>query len=375
LEFEIFEQLREKTFEARAAMQQTAVALAHLDVLVALTSLARDRGYCRPVLVGESVLNIVDGKHPVLDIVEPDGTFVPNDTVLDGERGMIQLITGPNMAGKSTYIRQNALLCIMAQIGSFIPARQATLGICDRIFARVGASDELSRGQSTFMVEMTETARILNQASERSLVILDEIGRGTSTYDGISLAWAIVEYLHDRIACRTLFATHYHELTDLSDMFDRICNLNVAVREQRDDIAFLHKIVPGAADKSYGIHVARLAGVPREVIKRAGDILKELEQTHIEATAHSGLETPNRKVVGGMQFSLFGPSDHPVVEELRTLDLDDLTPLDALKLVADWKASGMRKAEFEQERGLPEDAVRKAQDSVRKLPKGTADSE
>jgi len=343
LEYELFEQLREQTCEARVAMQQTAVALAHLDVLVSLASLARDRGYCRPVLVEEPVLNIVDGKHPVLDIVEPEGTFVPNDTAMDEERGMIQLITGPNMAGKSTYIRQTALLGIMSQIGSFIPAREATIGICDRIFARVGASDELSRGQSTFMVEMTETARILNQATKRSLVILDEIGRGTSTYDGISLAWAIVEYLHDRTGCRTLFATHYHELTDLADTFERINNLNVAVREQRDDIAFLHKIVPGAADKSYGIHVARLAGVPRAVIDRAGEILKELEQTHVEATAHSVELThspePKRKIVGRMQFSLFGPDDHPLVEKLRQLNIDDLTPLDALKHVAEWKAS------------------------------------
>jgi len=338
LEYEIFEQLREKVCETRVAIQKTAVALAHLDVLVALALLARDRGYCRPVLAEKPVLSIVDGKHPVLDIVEPAGTFVPNDTMIDTEHGMIQLITGPNMAGKSTYIRQTALLCIMAQIGSFIPARTATIGICDRIFARVGASDELSRGQSTFMVEMTETARILNLATERSLVILDEIGRGTSTYDGISLAWAIVEYLHDRTGCRTLFATHYHELTDLSETFDRICNLNVAVREQKDDIAFLHKIVPGAADKSYGIHVARLAGVPRDVIKRAGDILKELEQSHIETSAHSGQHQPKRKIVGRMQFSLFGPDDHPFVEELRKLNIDDLTPMDALKIIAEWKA-------------------------------------
>ncbi len=347
LEYDIFELLRERTSAARNVMQQTAVALANLDVLIGLASLARDRGYCRPVLVEDSVLNITDGRHPVLDALEPDGTFVPNDTVLDDVHGMIQLITGPNMAGKSTFIRQSALLCILAQIGSFVPAKTATIGICDRIFARVGASDELSRGQSTFMVEMTETARILNQATERSLVILDEIGRGTSTYDGISLAWAIVEFLHEKIGCRTLFATHYHELTDLSESFDRICNLNVAVREQNDDIAFLHKIVPGAADKSYGIHVARLAGVPRDVIKRAKEILEELEQTHVEATAHSVAvslqesqqEEPKRKTVGAMQFSLFGPEDHPIVEELRDIDVDGLTPLDALKLVADWKAS------------------------------------
>lgn len=364
LEYDLFERLREKTCEKRQSMQRSAAALAHLDVLVSLASLARERGYCRPKLLDEPVLNIVDGRHPVLDALEPAGTFVPNDANLDPQHGMIQLITGPNMAGKSTFIRQTALLAVLAQIGSFLPAKEATIGVCDRVFARVGASDEISRGQSTFMVEMTETARILNQATPKSLVILDEIGRGTSTYDGISLAWAIVEYLHDRIDCRTLFATHYHELTDLSETFDRICNLNVAVREQNDEIAFLHKIVPGAADKSYGIHVARLAGVPKDVISRARDILDELEQTHLEATAH-GIESHDLadtkfgdgadgridrgiveeivannkrvKAVGATQFSLFGPEDHPIVEEIRELDIDQLKPLDALKLLADWK--------------------------------------
>jgi DNA mismatch repair protein MutS len=229
----------------------------------------------------------------------------------------------------------------MAQLGSFIPAREAVIGICDRIFARVGASDEIARRQSTFMVEMTETARILNQATPRSLVILDEIGRGTSTFDGISLAWAIVEYMHDKIECRTLFATHYHELTDLSQTFDRICNLNVAVKEQNDDIAFLHKIISGSADKSYGIYVAKIAGIPKEVVKRAGEILDELEQTHVEATAHSVQtaiqEDAARKVLGTIQFSLFGQEDHPIFLELRDLDIDTLKPIDALRILANWK--------------------------------------
>ena len=240
-------------------------------------------------------MRIVDGRHPVLDVVEPEGKFVPNDTacgLAPGGGGSILLITGPNMAGKSTYIRQVALLTLMAQIGSFVPAREATIGIADRIFARVGASDELTRGQSTFMVEMTETARILNTATPRSLVILDEIGRGTSTYDGISLAWSVVEYLHEHVGCRTLFATHYHELTDLEKSLSGVKNLNVAVREWQDEVIFLHKIVDGAADKSYGIHVARLAGVPREVIERSKEILAQLEEEHLDAEGRAKIARP-----------------------------------------------------------------------------------
>jgi DNA mismatch repair protein MutS len=226
----------------------------------------------------------------------------------------------------------------MAQAGCFIPAREATMGICDRIFARVGASDEISRGQSTFMVEMTETARILNQATPKSLVILDEIGRGTSTYDGLSLAWAIVEYIHNRIGCRTLFATHYHELTDLSDTMEGVQNLNVAVKEERGDVVFLHKIVPGAADKSYGIHVAKLAGVPAAVVKRSQEILDELEKNHTRAGGVSPSVGGHKFAVGALQFSLFGANDHPVVSELRDVDVDDLKPTEALQLLAKWKA-------------------------------------
>jgi DNA mismatch repair protein MutS len=234
------------------------------------------------------------------------------------------------MAGKSTYIRQAALLTLMAQMGSFVPAASARIGIADRIFARVGASDELGKGQSTFMVEMTETARILNAATERSLVILDEIGRGTSTYDGISLAWAITEYLHDHKRCRTLFATHYHELTDLPKTLPNAGNWNVAVHEQNGEVIFLHKIVPGAADRSYGIHVARLAGVPREVIERAGVILDTLEADHHDEAGKPTI--PERKKRGGgRQLSLFEADAHPVVEELKSLNLDELTPLGALQ--------------------------------------------
>jgi DNA mismatch repair protein MutS len=318
LEHQIFADLRNKTCERRQEIQQTAAALAQLDVLTGLAALARERGYCRPQLVQEPVLEIIEGRHPVLDAIGLAGTFVPNDTVMNDEAGMIQLITGPNMSGKSTFIRQTALLCVMAQIGSFIPARSAVIGVCDRIFARVGASDEIARGQSTFMVEMVETARILNQATSQSVVILDEIGRGTSTYDGLSLAWSIAEYLHDVIGCRTLFATHYHELTDLAGTMDKVSNLNVAVRENEGDVTFLHKIVKGSAGKSYGIHVAKISGVPKEVIQRAQEILDRLEnkqtqQEVLDEAADSVFASPSRRTprhktitVGTMQLSLFG---------------------------------------------------------------------
>jgi len=309
--------------------------LASLDVLCSLAELARQRRYFRPTLVEEPVLRIVDGRHPVLDVVEPDGTFVPNDVTAGPDDGLVLLITGPNMAGKSTYIRQAALIAIMAQMGSFVPAAEATIGVADRVFARVGASDDLSRGRSTFMVEMTETARILNTATSRSLVILDEIGRGTSTYDGVSLAWAVVEHLHDCVGCRTLFATHYHELTDLAESLSSVRNLNVAVREWKEEVVFLHRIVPGAADKSYGIHVARLAGVPRPVLERAKDILSRLEEEHLDP--RGGARIARRKKSGGMQLTLFTPPDHPLLAHIRAADTDNLTPLAALALIRKWQ--------------------------------------
>jgi len=351
LEYKLFQDLRELVVADRRRLQGTAAALAAADVLAGLADLARSRNYCRPEVVEQPVLQVVDGRHPVLDIIEPEGKFVPNDALIgvDGDSGadvpsaakpFIMLITGPNMAGKSTYIRQVALLTLMAQIGSFVPARRAVVGVADRIFARVGASDELTRGQSTFMVEMIETARILNTATERSLVILDEIGRGTSTYDGISLAWAVVEHLHERIGCRTLFATHYHELTDLAHSLPGVKNLNVAVREWEDKVIFLHKIVPGAADKSYGIHVARLAGVPRAVIERSKDVLARLEDEHIDAGGGAKLARPQKTTEKThLQLTLFGPADHPMVDELRKLDLDRLAPIDALQRLQQWQAS------------------------------------
>ncbi|MEM9413177.1 MAG: DNA mismatch repair protein MutS, partial [Planctomycetota bacterium] len=262
LEQELFAGLRELVRSHANRLKDTAENLAILDALCGLGQLAATESYCRPEMSDDNSLLIVDGRHPVLDVLQPTGVFIPNSTAIDEEAGFVHLITGPNMAGKSTYIRQVALITLLAQIGSFVPAKEAKIGVVDRIFARIGASDELSRGQSTFMVEMTETARILNTASSRSLVVLDEIGRGTSTYDGVSLAWSIVEYIHDHIGCRTLFATHYHELTELENNFSGVANFNVSVQEWDEKIVFLHKIIAGAANKSYGIHVSQLAGVP-----------------------------------------------------------------------------------------------------------------
>jgi DNA mismatch repair protein MutS len=363
LEQELFNALRERVARATSRLKQTADVLSEVDVLAALATLAVKQAYCRPELTDEPLLDIREGRHPVLDKLMPSGSFVPNDVRLGvpsaefrvpseiaedapvarnselgtrNSRGRVQLITGPNMAGKSTYIRQSALLTIMAQMGSFIPASEARIGIADRIFARVGASDELSKGQSTFMVEMTETARILNSASERSLVILDEIGRGTSTYDGISLAWAVTEFLHDQIRCRTLFATHYHELTELTKTLPHASNWNVAIREHGDGIVFLHKIVEGPADKSYGIHVAKIAGLPREVVERATTILMQLESDHVDESGR--VKIPERKSRSrDRQLALFVESDHPVIEQLKSLDVDQLTPLAALQKLNEFR--------------------------------------
>ncbi|HEY8836012.1 MAG TPA: DNA mismatch repair protein MutS, partial [Chthoniobacterales bacterium] len=273
LEYQLFQTLREETLREREPIQQTAGAIGTLDVICGLAETARLYGYSRPALNDSLRLAIRDGRHPVLDQNLAEEKFVPNDTDLDGERMRLAIITGPNMAGKSTYIRQVALIVLMAQIGSFVPASSAEVGLVDRVFTRVGASDDLSRGQSTFMVEMNETANIVNNASERSLVILDEIGRGTSTFDGLSIAWSVAEFLHDKIKARTLFATHYHELTKLASERKGVANFNVAVREWNEQIIFLRKIIPGGADKSYGIQVARLAGLPKEILDRAKDIL------------------------------------------------------------------------------------------------------
>jgi DNA mismatch repair protein MutS len=279
LEYQLFQKLRDETLREIEPIQQTADAIAVLDVLCALAETARLFRYCRPELNDSLRLVIKDGRHPVLDQNLVDEKFVPNDTELDGEAIRMAIVTGPNMAGKSTYIRQVALIVLMAQIGSFVPAESAQVGLVDRIFTRVGASDDLARGQSTFMVEMNETANIINNATEHSLVILDEIGRGTSTFDGLSIAWSVAEFLYDKIKARTLFATHYHELTKLAEDRKGVCNLNVAVREWNEQIIFLRKIIPGGADKSYGIQVARLAGLPKEILDRAKEILAHLEES------------------------------------------------------------------------------------------------
>jgi DNA mismatch repair protein MutS len=283
LEYQLFLKLREVTLGYLGPLQETARAVAQLDLMAGLAETARLFGYCRPEVNADSILQIIDGRHPVLDQNLTEEKFVPNDCLLDGDANRLLLITGPNMAGKSTYIRQVALLVLMAQIGSFIPAKSATIGIVDRIFTRVGASDDLARGQSTFMVEMNETANIVNNATERSLIILDEIGRGTSTFDGLSIAWSVAEYLHDVVRARTLFATHYHEMTELEMVCSGVKNFNVAVREWNDRIIFLRKIQKGAADKSYGIQVARLAGLPAAVIDRAKEILANLESAELNA--------------------------------------------------------------------------------------------
>ena len=338
LEYELFSRLRLTVAEKVEPLQRLAELLARLDCVLALAELAAERRYVRPEVTEGRELVIEGGRHPVLDATMPAGRFVPNDTRLDETDGRFLLITGPNMAGKSTYIRQVALITLLAQIGSFVPATHASIGLVDRIFTRVGASDELGRGQSTFMVEMTETANILNNATERSLVILDEIGRGTSTYDGVSLAWAIAERLHDENRCRTLFATHYHELLELEKTLDGLRNRNVAVREWQDEIIFLHQIVDGGADRSYGIHVARLAGVPKPVLERAELILDQLERDPFGSGAGRTIGTPKKHRRAYHQLSLFPTTTaHPILDELRMLDVDGLAPEDGLERLRQWR--------------------------------------
>jgi len=293
LEYELFQRVRGEVLGQLPRLQKTAAALADLDVLAAFAETARLYNYCRPEMGDAGILEIHEGRHPVLEQTNGEERFVPNDAQMNPAARQLLLITGPNMAGKSTFIRQVALIALLAHTGSFVPAASARIDLIDRIFTRIGASDDLARGQSTFMVEMSETANILNNATSRSLIILDEIGRGTSTFDGLSLAWSIVEYLHNCVGAKTLFATHYHELTELAERLPRVKNLNVAVRELNEQIVFLRKIVEGATDKSYGIQVARLAGVPREVLARAREILSNLEQS--ELTPEGKVRQPNRR--------------------------------------------------------------------------------
>ncbi len=334
LEQKLFEDIRQQAEQYVGRLQQLAETIAQCDCLTALAYLAKRRNYVRPRVTNNGRLIIREGKHPVL--AETLGAeFVPNDVELGDGAGDISVITGPNMSGKSTYIRQVALLVLMAQTGSFIPVKDAEIGLVDRIFTRVGASDELVRGQSTFMVEMTETANIINNATERSLVILDEVGRGTSTYDGLSLAWAITEYIATKIKCRTLFATHYHELTELAELFDNVRNYNVAVREWMDEVVFLHKILPGGTDKSYGIHVAKLAGIPGSITERSKEILEELESTF--AKEASSDRFARHKTKEPDKDSLFVQKHKSVLEKLTSTDVNNLTPIEAINLLSQIK--------------------------------------
>jgi DNA mismatch repair protein MutS len=330
LEFEIFNEIRQLVVENNKVIQNTARFLARLDCLLNLAEIADQNNYCRPNMTNNGHIYIEDGRHPVVEKMITGERFVPNTVSMDNNENQILIITGPNMAGKSTVLRQVALLVVMAQMGSFIPAKKASLSIVDRIFTRVGALDNLSQGQSTFMVEMQETANILNNASKDSLIIMDEIGRGTSTYDGLSIAWAVVEYLHDlhQTGVKTLFATHYHELTDLAQQKRRVKNYSIAVKEWNDEIIFLRKMVEGATNRSYGIQVARLAGIPSQVINRAKKILYSIENEEKELTeSFSNIQNSQH---GPVQMDLFGKKEHFFVEKLAGLDISKMTPLEAL---------------------------------------------
>jgi DNA mismatch repair protein MutS len=337
-ELELFESLRQRVAAAAPRIQDTARALAALDVLAALAETAAAANYTKPQVHEGDELIVSEGRHPVVERYTREA-FVPNDIALDGTTRQLIVLTGPNMGGKSTYLRQTALVCVLAQAGSFVPARTAKVPVVDRIFARVGASDNIARGQSTFMVEMQETASILHLATSRSLVVLDEIGRGTATFDGLSIAWAVAEHLatSPRARPKTLFATHYHELTDLADALPGVVNAHVAVREWQDQIVFLRKIMPGRSDRSYGIHVAQLAGLPTQVVARAREILAALEQDELARGGRPSVtRTPHepQRQLGLFQFA--SPADH-LVERLQAVDVDRLTPLEALTLLAQLK--------------------------------------
>jgi DNA mismatch repair protein MutS len=329
LEYELFLALRDEVAQHIGRILDTANALATLDVLAALAQRAIEQRYVAPAIDGGDVIAIEDGRHPVIERMPGAEAFVPNDSELDRDARRITILTGPNMAGKSTYIRQTALIVLLAQIGSFVPARKAKIGVVDRIFTRVGAADDISRNASTFMVEMVEVANILNNASARSLVVLDEVGRGTSTFDGLALAWAIVEHLHERVGCRTLFATHYHQLTELAQRLSGVCNRNVAVREYQDEIVFLHKIVDGGTDRSYGIHVARLAGVPPALLERARSILRDLEADNEDLVPRISQHKPGAKPAP-QQLGLFASAPSRIEQALAKLDPDKLSPIEAL---------------------------------------------
>ena len=333
MENEIFSALRQEIANYSQYLLDVSYIVAELDIYLAFANNAINFNYCKPKITDGKELELTDSRHPVIEQILQDGSFVSNDISLDDKNKRIVILTGPNMSGKSTYLRQIALIVIMAQIGSFVPCSQAQIGLTDRIFTRIGAGDNLVAGESTFMVEMTETANILNQYTDRSLIILDEVGRGTSTYDGMSIAWAILEFLSDTNSkynkgAKVLFATHYFELTSLANSNNGITNCSVSVKEWNGNVVFLHKIVEGAADKSYGIHVAKIAGIPHKVIKRAYEILKSLEKN---------LNKNFSKLEEDLQPNLFTSIEPEILVELKKLEVDDLKPIDALQLLYKWK--------------------------------------
>ena len=339
LEYELFKEVRDTIAKDVKRIQKTAKAIAKIDTFVSLAVVAGQNNYCKPQINTEGIIDIRNGRHPVVEKMINNDMFIENDTYLDNKNNRISIITGPNMAGKSTYMRQTALIVLMAQIGSYVPAQSANIGIVDRIFTRVGASDDLASGQSTFMVEMNEVSNILRNATANSLLILDEIGRGTSTFDGLSIAWAVVEHIGDTklLGAKTLFATHYHELTELEGKLDGVNNYCIAVKEKGDDIVFLRKIIKGGADKSYGIQVAKLAGLPETVVERAKEIVEELLSNDITDTVKNiSVSTPKKKTkkkedTDMQQLSLFGNGkDEEIVEELASIDVGNMTPIEAL---------------------------------------------
>ena len=335
LEYNIFLEIRKKLASNIQRIQKSATVIANLDVITSFATVAEDLGYVKPIVDEEGIIDIKEGRHPVIEKMLPSGSFVPNDTYLNKEESRLSVITGPNMAGKSTYMRQVALITLMAQVGSFVPASYAKIGVVDKIFTRVGASDDLSMGQSTFMVEMMEVANILKEATNNSLVILDEIGRGTSTYDGLSIAWAVAGFIADKEKCgaKTLFATHYHELTALEEKVEGVKNYSVAVKEKGEDIIFLRKIVEGGTDESYGIHVAKLAGVPKEVVKNANNILKSLERKSIMSN-----KKENKKQTEG-QLDMYNYKIAEIAHQIDKININELTPIDALNILVKLKES------------------------------------
>jgi len=338
LEYELFCSLRERIAAEAATLQKTAKALGELDALISMAEPAVLQNYCRPVLEASDSLSITDGRHPVIESLLAE-RFIPNDTMLDMRRSRVMILTGPNMAGKSTYMRQVALIVLMAQMGSFVPAKAARLGLVDRIFTRVGAFDDLSRGQSTFMVEMSQVSEILRSATKRSLILLDELGRGTSTFDGLSIAWAVAEYVHSRkVGAKTIFATHYHQLNELEELLEGVVNCNIAVKEERDDIIFLRKVIPGSTNRSYGVQVAKLAGMPPEVVERAKALLKDIEaQTVMELSDGPRTGRRSRTYTQLVMFQDAMPPNR-LEEELRTLDVDRMTPMQALQKLHELKS-------------------------------------